>query len=254
MAPRFILPAILLAVCAIAGSAAAQEELTGMYRLSRTSTAIVGADIAGVLKEAIGEDEELQWQVYVPESYSPDRPAGIFVYVDPNGAGYIPEQWQPVFSAHNMIWVGVKRTQRKLTELRRSWQAILGSRAIAQDYTIDPQRIYVGAALDTVPAALNTMLIANEFSGAVYIRGSYNPLKLDPEYLQALQRKSHVFITGTNDQDKTEIRSNYERYRKNGIEHTKLIFDMQRLEDIPKPEQIDEALGFLEASMPAPHP
>ena len=250
MAPRRILLALLIAATTCANSAVhVQEQLTGMYRLTRQTTEIVEPAIAEALDEVVSKDEQLQWQVYVPESYSPQRPAGLFVYIDPDGYGGMPDRWQQVFTDHNMIWVGVKRTQRKTSEVRRVWQAILGSRAIEQDYAIDMQRMYVGGSLGTVLTALNTMLTANEFSGAIYMRGSYYVKEWDPDQLQALQRKYHVFITGTNDKKKRQIRSDYEKYQEDGIANAKLIFEMQRLGEMPKSEHMDEAFRFFDSRL-----
>ena len=243
---RHFLALLFVAVCLGSPPVRAQEQLTGMYRLSRDTTAIVGPEMAAVLEEAIDKDEQLEWQVYIPESYSPDRPAGLFVYIDPNGYGLMPDQWQGLFAQRNLIWVGVRQTRRRSNDVRRVWQAILGSRAIAQDYAIDLQRMYVGGAQDTVAAALHTMLTANEFSGAIYIRGSYDAQFLDPDFRQAMRRKHHVFITGTNDKNKAKVRSDYEKYQSMGIDNVKLIFDTQRLEAVPKSEQIGEAFRYLD--------
>lgn len=250
MAPRRFLLALFIAATTCATLAVhAQEQLTGMFRLTRQTTEIVGPEFAEALDEIVSKDEQLEWQVYVPESYDSQRPAGLFLFVDPDGHGRMPDQWQQVFANHNIIWAGVRRTQRKTTELRRVWQAILGSRAIAQDYAIDLQRMYVGGSLGTVPTAINTMLTANEFSGAIYVRGSFYSSELDPDQLQALQRKYHVFITGTNDEKKGQIRSDYEKYQKDGIANVKLIFEMQRLGAMPSPENMDEAFRFFDSRL-----
>jgi predicted peptidase len=250
MAQRRILLALLVASITCANSAVhAQEELTGMFRLTRQTTEVVELEFAEALDEVISKDEQLQWQVYVPESYNPQRPAGLFLFIDPDGHGRMPDQWQQVFTNHNMIWVGVRRTQPKTSEVRRVWQAILGSRAIAQDYAIDLQRMYVGGSLGTVPTAINTMLAANEFSGAIYVRGSFYSKEMEPDQLQALQRKFHVFITGTNDEEKGQIRSDYEKYQKDGIANVKLIFEMQRLGAMPKPDHMDEAFRFFDSRL-----
>lgn len=250
MTPNQIRMALTIgALACLSPAVLAQESLTGMYRLGRDTTTIVGAEMATALDEFIGKNETLEWQVFVPENYSADRPAGLFVFIDPNGHGFMPDQWRAVFTEHNMIWAGVRRTQRRTSDVRQVWQAILGSRAIAQDYAIDLQRIYVGGSMDTVPLAVHTMLTANEISGAVYMRGSFDAGLLDAEFQQAMQRKYHVFITGTNDRNKAQVRYDYDKYQESGIENARLIFDMQRLDDMPKPEHMDEAFQYLDARL-----
>lgn len=248
MQKRCILPAAFVAALSFAALVQAQDYLTGMFRLTRQPTDIVEPDFAQALDQVIRKDEQLQWQLYVPESYDPARPAGLFVYVDPDGHGRIPDGWQPVFDRHNIIWVGVRQTQRNASPTRRTWHAILGARALQADYAIDFRRMYVGGTRQTVPVAINTLLTANEFAGAVYTRGSFYSPQLTPDHIQSLQRKAHVFITGTNDEAKQQIQSDYEAYQRQGIANATLIFDMQRLGDVGSAEQMDEALRFLGGS------
>ncbi len=237
--------ALLIALGLVVPAAWAQEYLTGMYRLTRPPAEIVEPDFAQALDKIIEKDEKLQWQIYVPEQYTPERPAGLFVYIDPDGHGRIPDRWTPVFDSHNLIWIGVRQTQRDPDPTRRIWQAILGARAVERDYVIDLQRMYVGGTRDTVPLAVSTMLTANEFEGGIYTRGSFFSPKLTPDHVEALQRKAHVFITGTNDPGKRQIQSDYELYQQRDISNVKLIFDNQRLGDVGSPEQMDEAFRFL---------
>ena len=241
-----ILSTVLTAFLILASSGAgAQDYLTGMFRLTKQTTEIVEPDFAQAPEQVIKKDEKLQWQLYVPESYEPDRPAGLFVYIDPDGHGRIPDGWQPVFDRHNIIWVGVRQSQRDASATRQTWHAILGARALEADYAIDFQRMYVGGTRETVPIAINTILTANEFTGAVYTRGSFFSPQLTPDHIQSLQRKAHVFITGTNDEAKQKIQSDYEAYQRQGISNSRLIFDTQRIGDVGSPEQMDEALRFL---------
>ncbi len=242
---RSLSAALLISLSLVVPAAWAQDYLTGMYRLTRPPAEIVEPDFAQALDEIIKKDEKLQWQIYVPEQYSPERPAGLFVYIDPDGHGRIPDSWTSVFDRHNVIWIGVRQTQRKPDSTRRIWHAILGARAVEGDYVIDPQRMYVGGTRDTVPLAVSTMLTANEFGAGIYTRGSFFSPKLTTDHLEALQRKSHVFITGTNDNGKRQIRSDYESYQQQGISKVKLIFDNERLGDLGSSEQMDEAFRFI---------
>ena len=237
--------ALLIAPGLVVPAAWAQDYLTGMFRLTRPPAEIVEPDVAQALDEIVKKNEKLQWQIYVPETYTPERPAGLFVYIDPDGHGRIPDRWTPVFDSHNIIWVGVRQTQRNPKPARRIWQAILGARAMEEDYAIDFQRMYVGGTRETVPLAVSTMLTANEFGGGIYTRGSFFSPEIAPDLVEALQRKAHVFITGTNDDGKRQIQSDYESYQERGISKVKLIFDNQRLGEVGSPEQMDEAFRFL---------
>jgi hypothetical protein len=247
---RTLIAVILVGVASAHTAALAQEELTGMFRMSHTTAEVVGAQMADDLSEVIPVDEELQWQVYVPETYHRTRPAGVFVFIDPNGWGGIPDQWQQVFQSHNIIWIGPKRRERNVPAIKSIWNAKLAVLALEeQDYSVDLNRLYTGSSGDAAVATINVLLGANEFAGGVYMSGSLYSRDFTAEQLEILGRKHHVFITGTNDRAKTQVRRDYKSYKKAGIQNVKLIFEMGRLGKMPKPEHIDEALRYLDSRL-----
>ena len=231
---------------AVATPAVAQDQLTGMFRMTHTPVEIVGEQLAQALDDTIPADQRLKWQLYVPETYNAARPPGVFVFLDPNGYGGMPDQWRAVFENHNLIWVGPNMDDPRAGENARLWHAIFGLRAVEQEYAIDLNRVYIGAAGRTAVTALNVQLNANEFKGAIYMRTSVMWKSMEADRLEQLQRKRHVFITGTNDDAKAQIRSDYESYQEAGIHGVKLIFDTQRIGKMPDPDHMDEAIRFLD--------
>jgi hypothetical protein len=250
MHPRHFLIALFL-IGAISCSSAvhAQSPLTGMFRLTHTTTEIVGPQSAQGLSEIIPVDEGLQWQVYVPENYQRQRPPGIFLFIDPNGWGGMPDELRSVFDQHNLIWIGAKVNERNPTEKKRIWASILGSRALQGEYAIDLNRLYVGSAGGRAITALNVLMSANEHSGAIFFKGSQYWHGGRPEGIENLRRKHYVFITGTNDKAKTAIRSDVERYKKDGFENLKLIFEMGTIGQTLNSEQMDEAIRYLDSHL-----
>ena len=238
--------AALIFTCTAATPAVAQDELTGMFRMTHTPLEVVGGEMAQALNDTIPADQRLKWQMYVPETYNAARPPGVFVFLDPNGYGGMPDQWRTVFENHNLIWVGPNTDNPRADESARLWHAIFGLRAVEQEYAIDLNRIYIGAAGRSAVTALNVQLNANEFKGTIYMRTSAMWKSIAADRLEMLQRKRHVFITGTNDSAKTQIRSDYESYKEAGIPGVKLIFDTQRIDKMPAPDHMDEAIRFLD--------
>ena len=241
-----IILAVLIFTCTAATPAVAQNELTGMFRMTHTPLEVVGEEMAQALNDNIPADQRLKWQMYVPETYNAARPPGVFVFLDPNGYGGMPDQWRAVFENHNLIWVGPNTDNPRAGESARLWHAIFGLRAVEQEYVIDLNRVYIGAAGRSAVTALNVQLNANEFKGTIYMRTSAMWKSLAADRLEMLQRKRHVFITGTNDDAKTRIRSDYESYQEAGIHEVKLIFDTQRIGKMPDPDHMDEAIRFLD--------
>lgn len=237
---------VLLLTCLIGAQALAQEAMTGMFRMSHTVGDVLGEQYAQALNDRIPADDILDWQVFVPHNYDPARPPGVFIYLDPNRYGGIPDPWISVFNERNLIWVGPRSGNRRPDAEADLWHAIVGLRAIEGQYAIDLNRIYIGSSRNTTLTAFYTYLTANEIRGAVYMRGSAMWRTIEDEQLEQLRRKRHVFITGTNDEAKTQIRQHYESYKDAGIEGVKLIFDTKRIEAVPKPEHIEEAIRFLD--------
>ena len=238
---------VLILVCLANTEALSQEAMTGMFRMTHTVDEILGDQVAQALSEVIPAGQELDWQMYVPYNYDPTRPPGVFIYLDPNRYGGIPDPWVSVFNQHNLIWIGPRSGNRRQNDEQQVWHAILGLRAIEVEYAIDLNRIYIGSSRDTTVTAFRTHLAANEIRGSVYIRGSAMWVTIGEDQLEQLRRKRHVFITGTNDEAKAQVRRHFDAYKEAGIEDVKLIFDTQRIEAVPKSEHIDEAIRFLDA-------
>jgi len=240
---------ILIGAFGVSSYVQAQSPLTGMFRLTHTTAEIVGPQTAQALSEVIATDEELQWQVYVPEHYDRQRPPGVFVFIDPNGWGGMPDELRPIFDKHNLIWIGARANERQPTETKRIWMSILASKALEGDYAIDLNRLYVGSSGSAAITAINVLMSANQHSGAIFFRGSQYWHGGQPESIDNLRRKYYVFITGSNDDAKTEIRKDYERYKRDDIEHAKLIFDMKSVGRNPSPDQMDEAIRHLDSHL-----
>lgn len=236
----------LALACLVTSAAFAQEAITGMFRMTRTVGEILGDQAAEALNETIPVGEALQWQTYVPYNYDPSRPPGVFIYLDPNRYGGIPDPLVAVMNQHNLIWVGPKTSDRRQSAEQAVWHAILGLRAVEGEYAIDLNRIYIGSSRDTTVTGFRAYLFANEIRGAVYYRGSAMWASIGDDQLEQLRRKRHVFITGTNDSAKELVRRDYEAYAEAGIENVKLIFDTKRIEAVPGPQHIDEAIRFLD--------
>lgn len=241
---------LLLALVALvaASEAVSQEQLTGSFPMNYTTTEVLDPQAAMALEKYIGVDESLQWQVYVPYEYDPRRPAGLLIFLDSRGWGGIPDAWRQIVSDHNLIWVGPKQNERAPSEEKRIWSAILGYRALEQQYALDLNRIYVAGLGYQASVALNTSLLANEIRGVIYMRGSAMWTTIGEDSLSALARKRHVFITGTNDKQKAGIQRHARDYERAGIPNVELIFATRNLGDPPQAEYLDQAIRYLDGS------
>ena len=234
----------------IAATGHAQQAPSGNLRIDYTSGDVVGDQVAQALSSAIEPDEMLRWRAYVPTTYDRSRPPGVFVFVDPNGWGGMPDAYRGVFDRRNMIWIGAQTGRPGPSPVRLVWQAILAYRALEKDYAIDLNRLYIGSAGDSAIIAVNVLAKANEFAGGIYLTGSWFWGEQSVAGIDNVRRKHHVFITGTNDPAKVQVRNDYGRYRDDGVADARLIYDTRRLQDPPQPEHLEEALDFLDARLP----
>lgn len=240
---------LLLAIM-IAGScptAIAQEPMTGSFRTSHTTTEVFDPATAEGLSSIISIDEDVQWQVFVPETYDSDRPPGIFVFIDPDGWGGMPDQYRQLFTNRNMIWIGAKSNERKPEETKKMLQALMAKLVIDTNYSVDLSRLYVGSSGDDAYIAMHVLLRANEFKGAIYINGSAYWSGGKPDTFDYLVRKQHVFIIGTGDERWQTVRRDYDNYKNDGIENVKLIYRSGKITKWPEAEQMDEALALLDS-------
>ena len=56
------------------------------YEFTGTTLRVLGEQASNNFEKIIPKDENISWQVYVPETYSADAPAGIIVYISPSNS------------------------------------------------------------------------------------------------------------------------------------------------------------------------
>jgi predicted esterase len=249
----------LILLCAW-GAAAAQQVVpdtgkprTGEFVLGLTLADLVSETAAAHVASFIAADERIEWQVYVPPSYDPARPAGLLVYISPTPSGEIPRGWTSVLDEHNIIWIGADRSGNSEIVARRVLFSIIAPTAIQQRYKIDAERIYVsGLSGGGKTASLVAMEHAQLFRGAIYNCGVESWDK-EPAQLDLIRQNHYVFVTGTYDQALEPTKRAYRSYRRAGVEHSKLMVVRKMTHRNPDSYEFEEALEYLDSRIqPAP--
>jgi hypothetical protein len=83
---------------------------TGEFKAAHTVSDLLGETSARPYESIIPPDEVIEWEVYVPDNYNPDRPADLLIYISPTQKGSIPPQWKSLLDEHNLIWIGANKT------------------------------------------------------------------------------------------------------------------------------------------------
>jgi len=223
---------------------------TGEFQLTLTLAEVIGADSARNAEKIIPPDEPITWEIYVPDSYRPDNPAGLVVYISPTPSGEIPRGWKSVMDQRNMIWIAANRSGNRVVVPRRVVFAIVAPTLAGKHYQIDRERIYLsGLSGGGKMASMVATDHAHLFKGAVYNCGVDFWDKHPPRRFELIKQNHYVFVTGTLDQALEPTKKVYKQYRSAGVENSKLMVIHDMTHRNPGSYDFDEALQYLDSRL-----
>ncbi len=150
--------------------------------------------------DVLGEDEARPYWAYVPESYDPDQPCGLVVWLHPAGdtmESDVQKLWQPSCDRRGLILVGPKTSQPNgwtpaevdfVTDLVED---------IREHYAIDPQRIVVHGYGDAAPLTAFAAFREREVFRGASLAGA--PLRVPPVEAQPESPLQFHFTVGADD-------------------------------------------------------
>jgi hypothetical protein len=235
------LAAALLLACG--SHASAGESATVEYRATLASL-FPAAEVTALAK-TLPADREVVFRVRLPPSAGPK---GVFVYVSPSRSGELPAGWAAVLDARRLAWIAADGYGNPQPAAERVLVALMAVRLAQQLEAPDAQRIYVaGFSGGGRVASRCITLFARYFTGAVFMGGA-DFVKAGDEAARALAPSRRlVFITGSGDFNRREMKSVYARYGKAGFGNT-LLLDMPDLAHEPaRPDYLAQAIDFLDA-------
>jgi hypothetical protein len=229
------------------GSALAGEIPLGEIRSSSTLVELLGAESARHLESVVDPDETIEWELYVPENYDPDTPAGLVVYVSPMDSGAIPGRWKSVMDDNNLIWIGANHSGNRVKAARRVSFALFAPVVAAGTYKIDESRVYLsGFSGGGRVASIIAPEYSHIFGGAIYICGVNFWGKRKPKQMEEVRENRYVFVTGRKDFNRTETRDVHRMYRRAGVNNV-LLMDISGMDHtIPSAAKFAEAIIFLD--------
>jgi len=221
----------------------------GEVNVSATLPELVGEESAGRFEGVIGPDENIEWELYVPESYDPASPAGLMVYISPSDSGGIPKGWKDVMDVNNMIWIAANRSGNRTRVARRVSYALFAPAVVARDYEINIARVFVsGFSGGGRVASMVAPEYPTVFKGAIFICGVNFWGNREPDQLGVVQANRYVFLTGREDFNRDETRSAYKSYKKAGAENV-LLMDIGGMDHRnPSAKRLAEAIAFLDGT------
>lgn len=231
----------------------ASQPRTGFVNVVMTPAELLGDETAASLNHVLLADQKIEWRMYVPRNYDPAAPPGVLVFVSSIDWGGIPDEWQPLMDAHNLIWISPGRAGGSTPVEERMIKSILAPRVVDVDYTVNNQRIYIAGFSDGGMVA-NLVQAADPaaFKGGIYMCGAIFWGEKTPAKLDLMRANRHVFIRGCFDRKERQVKDVYDEYRNAGFEAVKLITVQTRRRRLPEPQHIDQAIGYIDGKVIEP--
>ncbi len=257
MAISLVLKILFLAASPQSGDTGLIEEFdasmprTGAIRLMMSPSQVLGPETAAELNHLLLSDEMIEWSVYVPDHYSPQRPPGVIVFVPSLSRGALPDNWRTLMDEKNLIWMGPRVAGASEPSNERVLKAILAPYAIADRYAVNRERVYIAGYSDGGKVA-NLVQAADPvmFSGGLYICGALFWRGEDPDKFDKVLENRHVFIGGCAGTDTREVIEAHEDFLEAGVENAQL-FTMQAPRGwLPRPATMGQAIDYLDGEEP----
>lgn len=198
----------------------AQDVKVGSFKISSTSRQILGEELSSSFDKVLKKDEQVTWQVYVPETYDPSLPAGILLFQN-YGALREPVGWKTVMENRNLILVRIS-VSGEIIYRKEMLLGVLSLPLLQQEYNIDINRVYSTAFNRCNVVGATAKVYPNIIKGSIYVNcipTTWN--KNVPERIDLMRDNKYVFIVSKNSSLKSGIRREVRRYNKNGIVNTK---------------------------------
>lgn len=230
-----------MALCALAHGGEAT-------RLEHTATLIELFDAAQAreLSRTLPADLAVRFQVRMPANEA-DGPAGALVFVKPDESGAFIEEWARLFDERHLIWVSADGFGNQKPTAQRVLVAMMARQLLARVATLDARRVWLAGMSGGGRVASQTITrFPHQFAGALYVVGADFHLPEAPLRALALDRH-YVFLTGSRDFNRREMRHVSERYTAAGASHVLLIDEAGFGHQHATPALLARALDFLDA-------
>ena len=222
---------------------------TGAMKLTMSPVEVMGAETAYEMNHLMLADEMIDWRVYVPRDYNPQRPPGVLVWISSIDWGGVPDRWQTLMDKHNLIWIGANYAGADAPAQERLIKAIMGPHAIDDHYTVNNNRIYVAGFADGGKVA-NQVQAADPvtFRGGIYMCGAMLWEGEEPGRIDDMRGNRHVFIRGCFNSREREVKGVHAEYLRAGIEQADLVTVETRQRSLPQRKYVDAAIHYLDGN------
>ena len=247
---RVIVVALLSVLLASPSAGSEGQPRTGYFKTTVTPLELLGEEGAKAVSSLFAADEGLTWQISVPRTYDPAKPAGVMVFIGFAEWGGAKRTWGPVLEERNIIWIGLIGAGDKKPLDERMTKAILTRQVLARDYNINPDRYYLfgysgGAQVASILATFRPEVFKGVFLyGDARLWGDTLPPKID-----LVRQNRFMFMAGSRDKDVRKMKRVAAAYRKAGITQTETFFVTNVDRKMPAAKYFEMAIEFLDSGI-----
>lgn len=221
---------------------------TGYFRKTMTPLEMLGPDGAKSVAHVFEADQDLKWQLYVPHTYDPSKPAGVIVFINRwSNSGGSRKSYNDLLTEKNLIWAGVLDAGDPAPMDERIMRAILTPMMLSKEYALDPERIYVGGFSGGAHVA--TIVATGKpdmFKGGMFVGGTVSWDSNVPSGIELIRQNRYVFVAGSNDLALKTMQRTLHTYREEGVQYADLIVMANQRQEMPGPNYLREAIEFLD--------
>ena len=221
---------------------------TGSFRVTFSAGELFSEAQALEYRRHISMDTKVSWEIYVPETYDPNRPAGLITYISPTRSGMVNEYWKNVLREKNLIWIGANKSGNPQPLMTRAIYAILGTELMRGDYALDDRRLYVsGFSGGGRMASWMMSHFSHLYTGGLYLCGvNVWEDEVVGAKLDRMRERGHVFLTGTRDFNYEDTRNVLRFFREGGVRHTKFMAIDGMGHALPDSGALSQAIQYLD--------
>jgi dienelactone hydrolase len=228
---------VLRAPVAHAGQPTLVERMTTVSELFEPAE-------AASLARTLPVDKQVHFRMRLPGSAHP----GVLVFVRADDSGEPPAGWDEVLERHDLAWIAAEGFGNRLPTAQRMLVAVMGLKVAQRDLQLDTHRLYVGGMSGGGRVASE---FASHFprliTGAIYVVGANFWTKAERPLQPLIAANRYVFVTGTKDFNRGEMRKVFTRYQEAGATRS-LLLDLPGLgHEFPDGAQLERAREFLDA-------
>ena len=220
---------------------------TGYFLKAITPTELLGEAGAQAVSSVFPPDKKLTWQLNVPKTYDPAKPAAVMVFIGFAEWGSGKREWNSVLQDHNIIWIGLINGGDKKPINERMLRALLAQAVLERDYKIDLERYYLfgysgGAHVASMLATSKPEL----FKGALFYGDALSWGDNEPPKIDLMRQNRYVFMCGSKDKDHRNMAKIANAYRAAGLVNTDSVTVANVNRNMPGASYFENAVKFLD--------